>query len=74
VQPPMIANLVEEAGKVDYVLVVVPQIHGLGLQCLHEAFRLGVIVRIAAATHGANEAMCGAQLPVIGRCLLRTAI
>jgi hypothetical protein len=73
----MIVNLVEEAGKVDgYVLecFVVPQIHGVGLQCLHEAFRLGVVVKIAAPAHGANEAMCGEQLPVIGRRLLRTAI
>ncbi|MGH6856905.1 MAG: hypothetical protein ACRECP_04455 [Methylocella sp.] len=41
---------------------------------LHEAFRLGVIVRIAAAAQSASEAMRGEQLPVIGRRLLRTAI
>ncbi len=73
----MIVNLVEEAGKVDgYVLecFIVPQIHGLGLQCLHKSFRLGVVVRIAAAADGANEAMCSEQLPVIGRRLLRTGI
>jgi hypothetical protein len=73
----MIVSLVEEARKVGgYVFecFVVPQIHFLGLQCLREAFRLGVIVRIAAAAHGAAEAMCGEQLPVIGRRLLRTAI
>ena len=65
----MFANLVEEAGKGGYVLecFVVPQIHGLGLRCFREAFRLGLIVRIAAAAHGVNEALRGEQLPVIGR-------
>ena len=75
--PPMIVNLVEEVGKIGgYVLecFVVHQIHCLDLQRLHEAFRLGVIVRIATVAHGANEAMCGEELSVIGRRILRTAI
>jgi hypothetical protein len=73
----MIVNPVEEAGKIGgYVLecFVVPQTHRLGLQGLQKAFRLDVIARIAAAAHGANEAMCGERLPVIGRRLLRAAI
>lgn len=69
-EPPVIANLVEEARKIGgYVLecCVLPEIHCLGLHCLREAFRLGVIARVAAAAHGANEAISGAQLLVIGR-------
>ena len=56
----MIVNLVEEVGKIGgYVLecFVVHQIHCLDLQRLHEAFRLGVIVRIATVAQGAKEAM-----------------
>src|ERR1700730_13544937 len=73
----MIVNLVEEAGKIGgYVLecFVVQHIHCLEIELLHEAFRLGVIVKIATVAHGANEAICGEELSVIGRRILRTAI
>jgi hypothetical protein len=69
----MFANLVEEAGKMGRLhprMFRSPSntlLHCLGLRCFREAFRLGLIVRIAAVAHGANEALRGEQLPVIGR-------
>ena len=40
------------------------QVDGLNLQRLHEALRLGVVIRVAAAAHRADQAMCGQQLAI----------
>lgn len=49
-QPAGVVDLINEAGKIGddiFECFVVHQVDGFDLQCLDEAFRLGVVVRIA---------------------------
>lgn len=60
-EPAFVVDLLDEAGKV--INDVVEGFEGhrvdrLDLQRLHEALRLGVVVKIASAAHRARQAVC----------------
>src|SRR5207248_11407324 len=54
--------------------LVIHQIDGLDLECLHEALGLGVVVGIAAPPHGTDEAVVGEDIAVDLGSVLRPAI
>src|SRR5215471_15447917 len=60
VESAVVVDLVDEAWKVSCNILegfVGHQIHSFDLECLHEALGLGIIIRIAAPAHGADEAV-----------------
>jgi hypothetical protein len=54
------------SSKVSYSI----QVDLLDLECLHEAFSLGVVVWVAASTHRTMEAVLGELVAVIFGCIL----
>jgi hypothetical protein len=50
------------------------RVDGFDLERLHEALRLGVIVRIAAPAHRADQAVTKQGFPIVLRSVLRTAV
>ena len=73
VEPSLIVDLVDEAGKVGRDVpesFASHRVYRLHLQRLHEALGFGVVVRISAPAHRTNEAVIGQELPVeLGRAL-----
>src|ERR1700737_2269776 len=78
VEPPEWSpNLVDEAGKVGCDVLegfVCHQIHGLDLQCLHEALGLGVVVGVSAPAHGAGETMLLQDGAIVFGGILRSTV
>src|SRR3954463_6165427 len=65
-EPPRVVNLVDEPGKVRRDVLeslVGHQVHRLDLKRLHEALRLGIVIRVAASAHRSNKPVCGEDLP-----------
>src|SRR5262249_42962393 len=76
-EPAGVIDLVDEAGKVGGDVLeglIGHRIDRLHLECLHETLRLGVVVRVRAPAHGANEAMLGKELAIALGGVLRPAI
>src|ERR1700687_5854622 len=63
-----VVKLIDEAGKISGNVLegfVCHQIHGFNLQCLHEAFSLGIIIGIAAPAHGTYEAVLAQNRAIV---------
>ena len=76
-EPAFVVDLLEELRKVfDNILEGFEnhRMDRLDLQRLHEALRLGVVIRVASAAHRADQAMVGKELPVDLGGILRAAI
>ena len=59
-QPAGVVDLIDEARKVGGHILegfVVHQVDGFGLQRFHKTLGLGIVVRIAASAHRADETM-----------------
>ena len=60
VESASVVDLVDEAWKVGCNVLegfIGHEIHSFDFECLHEALGLGIIIRIAAPAHGADEAV-----------------
>ena len=76
-QSASVVDLIDEAGKVGgdiFEGLIIHQIDGLDLERLHEALSLGVVVGIAASTHGTDQTMVGEDIAVDLGSVLRAAI
>ena len=76
-EPATVVYVFDEARKISCDIregFVAYRIDSFDFQRLHEAFRLGVVVGIAATTHGTNEVVIFQGLPVCPRRVLGPAI
>ena len=76
-QAALIVNVVDEPGKLLGDVVEGLERHRIDrfdLECLHEALRLGVVVRVSAPAHRADQVMGRQQCLIDTRRVLRSAI
>jgi hypothetical protein len=76
-EPLWIVNLIDEPWKVEgdvFEGIVGHGIDGFDLEGFHEALGLGVVVRIAATSHGADEVVGGQGLAISASSVLDAAI
>jgi len=72
-----VVDLINEAGKVLSDVgegFIGHRIDGFDLHRLHEAFRFGIIVGIAAPTHRSNKIVLGEKIAIEERGILRASI
>src|SRR3989442_14389741 len=77
VEPALVVDLVDEAWKrMDDVgeCLVAAEIHLFGLERLHEALGLSVVIGDTAPPHGAAQAMVAKHLPVLFCGILRPSV
>ena len=75
-QSALVVDLLDEARKIlndVFERFVCHGIDRLDFHGFHEALRLGVVIRIAAPAHRADEAVDGQQVAIALRCILRAA-
>ena len=76
-KPPAVIDLVDKAWKVlGHILkgLVGHRVDRLHFERLHEALRLGVVVRIAAPAHRADQTIGIQDLAIDLGCILRSAV